>query len=115
MSNIVADGGRVDSRFYSKNVFFDRLGEKGILVLAPHTDDESLGCGGSIARWAGEENQVHVLCFSTCHESLPHNYKGLPPPYITETELGDACDILGCTFSIHETPFDTSRNTANQY
>ena len=75
-----------------------------ILICAAHTDDETIGAGGSIARWVEEGNQVHVLCFSTCYESLPRNYQGLPGPYITETELGDACEILGCTFSIHETP-----------
>ena len=77
-----------------------------ILVLAPHTDDETLGCGSSIAHWVAKGYQVHVLCFSTCYESLPAEYRGWgdTEPVITERELGDACDILGCTFSIHEHP-----------
>ena len=33
---------------------------KTILVLAPHTDDGELGCGGSLARFAAEGKQV--LC-----------------------------------------------------
>ncbi len=74
-----------------------------ILICAPHTDDESLGCGASISRWVREGHQVHVLCFSTCYDSLPHHLQGRRSPYITEFELGDACDILGCTFSIHDT------------
>ena len=31
-----------------------------ILVLAAHPDDEVLGCGGSIAKWAKEGNEVFV-------------------------------------------------------
>jgi LmbE family N-acetylglucosaminyl deacetylase len=42
-----------------------------ILVLAPHTDDGELGCGGSIARFASEGLQVHYVAFSTCSRSLP--------------------------------------------
>lgn len=45
-----------------------------ILILAPHTDDGELGCGGSIARFLEEKNDVHYVAFSTCSESLP---KGL--------------------------------------
>ena len=35
-----------------------------ILVLAPHTDDGEFGCGGSIARFASEGNEVHYVAFS---------------------------------------------------
>jgi LmbE family N-acetylglucosaminyl deacetylase len=36
-----------------------------ILVISPHTDDESLGCGGSIARWVEEGHEVECLALST--------------------------------------------------
>jgi LmbE family N-acetylglucosaminyl deacetylase len=42
-----------------------------LLVLAPHTDDAELGCGGSIAHLLSIGFQVHVAVFSTCEESLP--------------------------------------------
>ena len=35
-----------------------------ILVLAPHTDDAELGCGGAIARFLEEGKKVFVLAFS---------------------------------------------------
>jgi len=31
------------------------------LVIAAHPDDEVLGCGGSMAKWAKEGHEVHVL------------------------------------------------------
>lgn len=34
---------------------------KNILVIAPHPDDEVLGCGGIIKKYAGLGNQVFVL------------------------------------------------------
>ncbi len=42
-----------------------------VLVLAPHTDDAELGCGGTIARLLREGEDVFVAAFSTAEESLP--------------------------------------------
>ena len=44
---------------------------KRLLVLAPHTDDAELGCGGTIARLLEEGTQVFVATFSTAEGSLP--------------------------------------------
>jgi len=33
---------------------------RSILVLAPHADDEVLGAGAAMARWALEGHRVHV-------------------------------------------------------
>ena len=42
-----------------------------VLVLAPHTDDAELGCGGTIARLLRNGTTVFVAAFSTAEESLP--------------------------------------------
>ena len=42
-----------------------------ILVVAPHADDETLGCGGTIARRAAEGCEVHVAVV-TGHGATPH-------------------------------------------
>jgi len=38
---------------------------KNILVLSPHTDDETLGCGGFINKLS-KDNNIYVVCFSYC-------------------------------------------------
>jgi len=62
-----------------------------VLILAPHTDDGELGCGGSIAKFIDDGASVFYAAFSTASESLP---EGLPPDTL-ERELRDACRILG--------------------
>lgn len=42
-----------------------------VLVLAPHTDDAELGCGGTMAKWLEAGAEIHVAVFSTAKESRP--------------------------------------------
>jgi LmbE family N-acetylglucosaminyl deacetylase len=42
-------------------MFFENMGKKIVLVIAPHPDDEVLGCGGTIKRFTEEGNKVFVL------------------------------------------------------
>jgi LmbE family N-acetylglucosaminyl deacetylase len=44
---------------------------KRVLVLAPHTDDAELGCGGTLSRFIEEGSEIFVAAFSTAEESLP--------------------------------------------
>ena len=44
-------------------------------MLAPHTDDVELGCGGSIARFNEEgEADIYVAAFSTAADSVPEGF-----------------------------------------
>lgn len=45
------------------------------LVLAPHTDDAELGCGGTIARLLERGVEVYLVAFSAAERSVP---PGLP-------------------------------------
>lgn len=51
----------------------NRKEKKTILVLAPHTDDAELGCGGSMARLIADGHDVYCLTFSSCTQSLKNN------------------------------------------
>ncbi len=61
-----------------------------ILVLAPHTDDGELGCGGAIAK-LNKHNEVFYVAFSSCRRSLP---KGEDPD-ILKKEVKKATQVLG--------------------
>jgi len=64
---------------------------KRIFVLAPHTDDGEFGCGGSIAKFIEEGNEVFYVAFSICEESVPEGY----PKNILEIEVKNATRKLG--------------------
>lgn len=65
--------------------------KKRILILAPHTDDGELGCGGSIAKYLEETPDVFYLAASTCRRSLPEGW----PQDALETEVKNATRVLG--------------------
>lgn len=48
---------------YSLNVEEDLHGDK-VLVLAPHADDEAIGCGGAITRHTASGKQAHAAIFT---------------------------------------------------
>lgn len=64
---------------------------KKILILAPHTDDGELGCGGTIAKFCNEGKEVFYAAFCLCSKSLPTNL----PPDTLETECKKATAALG--------------------
>jgi LmbE family N-acetylglucosaminyl deacetylase len=67
------------------------------LVIAPHPDDESLGCGGAIALLRGAGLPVHVLLVSDGSGSHPGSRR-FPPPVLAalrERELRAALALLG--------------------
>lgn len=71
-----------------------------VLVLAPHTDDEALGCGATISKHLAMGDTVHCIAFSTCgREDLSQ-------------EATAASHVLGSTIDILDYPvrrFDEHR------
>jgi len=53
------------------------------MVLAPHTDDGELGCGGTIAKFVKEGKEVHYIAFSFADQQR------------LKDELYTALDVLG--------------------
>jgi len=66
-----------------------------VLILAPHTDDGELGCGGTIARFVEEGKEVYYAAFSVAEKSVPEGF----PKNILETEVRKAMKVLGVSES----------------
>ncbi|HEY6064442.1 MAG TPA: PIG-L deacetylase family protein, partial [Chitinophagaceae bacterium] len=64
---------------------------KKILILAPHTDDGELGCGGSMAKFCAEGKEVYYAAFCLCSKSLPDTV----PANTLELECRKATAVLG--------------------
>jgi len=62
-----------------------------ILLLSAHIDDADTGCGGSVARYANEGDEIYYAVFTLAEESLPADL----PKDIMLKELGEATRILG--------------------
>jgi LmbE family N-acetylglucosaminyl deacetylase len=65
-----------------------------VLVVSPHPDDESLGCGGTLSKHVADGDGVHAV-FLTSGEQGGH---GRPPQetlYTREQEARAAATILG--------------------
>ncbi len=60
-------------------------------MLAPHTDDVEMGCGGTIARFLEEDGEIYVAVFSTAEKSVP---KGFPKTALRD-EFYRAMTLLG--------------------
>lgn len=69
--------------------FLPKFGK--VLILAPHTDDAELGCGGSICRLTSGGSDVYVVAFSGCEASLP---PGSSPDRLV-SEFFNATRVLG--------------------
>lgn len=67
------------------------LNNKRILVLAPHTDDGELGCGGTISAVSSNGSTVFYIAFSSCENSVPAAY----PRDILRKEVVEATGKLG--------------------
>lgn len=78
-----------------------------VLIIAPHLDDEVLGCGGTIAKLAAEGNSVYV-CF-IAHRIYNHKYD--KRKMTTELKHAEkAKNVLGykeyCLLDLHDERLD---------
>lgn len=64
---------------------------KTVFILAPHTDDGELGCGGTIARMIECGLDVHYVAFSTARQSLSDQDQG----DVLRVEVQNATKKLG--------------------
>lgn len=75
------------------------MNPQAVLVVAAHPDDEVLGCGGTIARWAAQGCPVHVLLFADGEGARP-SHEPAGAPAARRTARADAAraaaKILGC-------------------
>lgn len=62
-----------------------------VLVLAPHTDDGELGCGGTIAKFIEEGKEVFCVAFSIAEDSVPEGF----PKDALISEFQSAMSLLG--------------------
>lgn len=62
-----------------------------VLILAPHTDDGELGCGGTIAKFVEEGKRVYCAAFSIAEDSVPEGF----PKDVLLSEFTAAMKTLG--------------------
>ena len=82
----------------------DTLAAGGVLVLAPHPDDETLGCGAAIAAAVDRGHAVHLVAVTSGNASHPGS-RAWPPERLARRrreELGAALDVLGGGRVTHE-------------
>ncbi len=65
--------------------------KKTALILAPHTDDGELGCGGTIAKMVENGDDVYYVAFSAAERSLPPEL----PRDTLRCEVKNATHVLG--------------------
>ena len=70
------------------------LGEAPVLVLAPHPDDESLGCGGLIAEHHSRGHDAHVMVLTDGAASHPRS-RDYPPTQLAALRMQEARAAIG--------------------
>ena len=100
----LADGSLLRAAAAAPGVDIDALAEGGVLVLVPHPDDETLGCGAAIAAAVERGHAVHVVAVTSGDGSHPGSRRW-PPARLARrrrAELGAALDVLGGGRVTHE-------------
>jgi len=87
---------------------------KNILIVAAHPDDEVLGCGGSIARFAAEGNDIYSLILGegvTSRDEKRSHTKRSKQIKLLKGNIREASNVLGIResfiFDFPDNRFDT--------
>ncbi len=75
--------------------FKDSDGAQNVLILSPHFDDESIGCGGTISRHVDSGDRVTVLFMTDGREGCPEEENRNLASAIRKSEAEAAADVLG--------------------
>ncbi len=70
-----------------------------VLVVAPHADDEALGCGGLLARLHQRACATHVL-YLVVDGFRHYGYQGETTYAQRVSEIEGVTKLLGCTYEI---------------
>ncbi len=73
----------------------DIIGPGSCLILAPHADDESLGCGGLIAACCAAGRKPLVAFLTDGAGSHPHS-RAYPPERLRDVRMREARAALAC-------------------
>ena len=65
-----------------------------VLVISPHPDDESIGCGGTVRKHVEANDSVRII-FLTSGEKGGHGRSEQETAHMREREARTAADILG--------------------
>ena len=68
---------------------------KKVLILAPHPDDEALGCGGAIALYSSKGAEVHLIVVSSGENILMKFAGDIDIAKARERETLEASKVLG--------------------
>ena len=76
-----------------------------ILVVAPHPDDETLGCGGSLLRHRAEGDEIHWMIMTTITENVGYSRQHVES---RKKEIDAVAERYGFS-SVHQADFITTK------
>ena len=99
-----ANGTLLRAAAHAPAVDVDALAGRGVLVLAPHPDDETLGCGAALATLARRAHPIRVVVVTDGGGSHPHSRCWPHARLVARRadELAAALDALGDGRIAHE-------------
>ena len=77
---------------------------KKIIVIAPHPDDETLGCGGTLLRHKAEGDEIHWLIVTTITENSSYEKEFVK---LRQQEIERVASAYGFS-SVHQSHFMTA-------